>query len=643
MSAPVPGNARVAQCGACGAELVFRVGSSLIRVCDHCGFASARADRSVETLGKVADLIPTGARLALGMEGKYEGSHFVLVGRLQLDWGKGVWDEWYVAFDDGRWGWLAEAQGRYYLTFRMSRRPAPEWKVLGPGRHVFLDGLGHFAVTDLKQAKVVGARGELPDGSLSGEEAIRSADLAGRDGSFVTLDYGTRGEVPTIFAGHEVPIAALHLGESFEGPPPLKKVQAEKLTCPTCQAPVEPRVPSQTVRLTCSYCSSLLDVSKGSLRHLASLKRPPLTWEPGRKATFFDRTYLVVGWMLREVTVEGEMYTWEEYLLYDEETAGYRFLLCSDGHWSFVTPVSPAEVEEGYAVATFRHTHFRRFSKQAASVLSVHGEFYWAVQVGEKAMVSDFIAVPEGLSKEMTGDEVNWSHAVYLTPEQVWDAFGSTERPLPPQGVGVLQPFPYAEALKKVTRTCLRAIAAAVVLFIVLAIRSGGTLVLDQPLQGEPAEAARASAGSAIDFSEPFEIDRGHRNLEVRYSSSVSQSWVAVSAALVNETTQEVTEVDLESAYYSGRSSDGAWVEDKRTKKAYISSITPGTYVLRTETHWPSGTPRPESRIQLRLGVARFVHFVLVILGLLALPVGLGIYKLIFEGKRWEQSSQGHS
>jgi len=27
----------------------------------------------------------------------------------------GVWDEWYLALDDGRWGWLAEAQGRFYL------------------------------------------------------------------------------------------------------------------------------------------------------------------------------------------------------------------------------------------------------------------------------------------------------------------------------------------------------------------------------------------------------------------------------------------------------------------------------------------------------------------------------------------------
>ena len=37
---------------------------------------------------------------------------FTLVGRLQLDYGQGPWNEWYAAFDDGDWGWVAEAQGK---------------------------------------------------------------------------------------------------------------------------------------------------------------------------------------------------------------------------------------------------------------------------------------------------------------------------------------------------------------------------------------------------------------------------------------------------------------------------------------------------------------------------------------------------
>ena len=39
-----------------------------------------------------------------------------VVGRVQYDHGTGAWNEWYLALDSGRWLWLAETQGRYYLS-----------------------------------------------------------------------------------------------------------------------------------------------------------------------------------------------------------------------------------------------------------------------------------------------------------------------------------------------------------------------------------------------------------------------------------------------------------------------------------------------------------------------------------------------
>ena len=93
-----------ASCPACGATIVFALGSSLLRVCEHCGVALARKGANLANYGKVADLIPTPSVLALGMDGDYAGAPpFRLVGRLQLDWGQGTWDEWMLGFTDGSW------------------------------------------------------------------------------------------------------------------------------------------------------------------------------------------------------------------------------------------------------------------------------------------------------------------------------------------------------------------------------------------------------------------------------------------------------------------------------------------------------------------------------------------------------------
>ena len=59
----------------------------------------------------------------------------------------GVWDEWYASFPNDRWGWLAEAQGKFYLTFaRSSRRGTvlPDPKQIELGHKFMLPGVGQF-------------------------------------------------------------------------------------------------------------------------------------------------------------------------------------------------------------------------------------------------------------------------------------------------------------------------------------------------------------------------------------------------------------------------------------------------------------------------------------------------------------------
>ena len=123
-----------ASCPACGAAITFKVGSAIVTVCAYCRSVVARGDRQLEDLGKVADLIETGSILDIWLQGRYEGVPFELTGRAQLRHeAGGVWDEWYAAFDDGQWGWLAEAQGKFYLTVKKEASGLPPYDVLQIG------------------------------------------------------------------------------------------------------------------------------------------------------------------------------------------------------------------------------------------------------------------------------------------------------------------------------------------------------------------------------------------------------------------------------------------------------------------------------------------------------------------------------
>ena len=65
--------------------------------------------------------------LRMGLNGNYRGKNYEIVGRVQYQHpAGGVWDEWYLAFGGDRWGWLAEAQGRFYVTFEVPIRSSTD-------------------------------------------------------------------------------------------------------------------------------------------------------------------------------------------------------------------------------------------------------------------------------------------------------------------------------------------------------------------------------------------------------------------------------------------------------------------------------------------------------------------------------------
>jgi len=68
---------------------------------------------------------------------------------------------------------------------------------------------------------------------------------------------------------------------------------------------------------------------------------------------FFPKAKLtVIGFVVRSVTFD-QTYHWFEYLLY-EPKIGFRWLVQSDDHWSYVKSVPLGEVSEGAKTAPIR-------------------------------------------------------------------------------------------------------------------------------------------------------------------------------------------------------------------------------------------------------------------------------------------------
>ncbi len=210
------------QCPECGAPAPFR-GTAISLVCEYCGSTVVRTGADVRLIGKVSAIIDNGSPIILGGKGKHAGVPFEIVGRLQVRHLRGSWNEWYILFADNTAGWLADAQGSYFITRPGDRRSVaervPEFDDLYIGTWFEIQGASYMVV-EKRGAAYQGAEGSLPFEAEPGL-IFYSADLAGPNGEFMTLDYGTETDhqQPVPYVGVEVDLAEIDLQplRRFEG------------------------------------------------------------------------------------------------------------------------------------------------------------------------------------------------------------------------------------------------------------------------------------------------------------------------------------------------------------------------------------------------------------------------------------------
>lgn len=631
-----------ANCPSCGAPLSFLPGT-MVAACGYCRALAARTDRDPRLIGKVAALAETGSPLMLGLEGRDRGRAFTFAGRTQLRHPLGgLWDEWYLAFEDGSWGWLAEVQGRFYLSFRAELPlAAPPQEALTPGGTVDLGAAGLWSMAERSQATFESAEGELP-WELDPGASYVYADLEGPEGAFAILDYGE--EPPLLFAGRRVSLEELGLGGL--APARAPKGKALSLPCPSCGSPLDLRAPDQTERVACPSCRSLLDASGGRLAFLRSLKQPnaSMAIPLGSTGTLRGRNFTCIGYLLRSCTVDGVRYPWGEYLLLGEDRC-FAWLVQSEGHWSLAEAVPVSEVAAPNARAvSHKGRLLRRFSDTVAVVEGVWGEFPWKVELGERAEVTEYVEAPFSLAAERQrhgdkGEELNWSLSTYLDPGEVQQGF-QLKAPLPaPGGIAPHQPNPHWETARRLGLWMLVAAAAWFALVVFAAARNRGQRLYQTSLVLAPRAPGDADP---VVFSPPIQVTSPRRNLELRLRAPVDNAWVGVEGALVNEQTGVSELFEVAASYYHGVDGGESWSEGERSASVFLDALPPGTYTLRLMPQWEGPHPPvPSADLELRSGVMRWSYPVLLLFVILLVPLVPVLLALSFESRRWAESSYG--
>ena len=433
-----PQRAWRAACPNCGAPVEFLSAASASAVCSFCRSTLVRDGESLRKIGTSAEIFDDFTPLAIGASGSYQGTGFVLVGRLQFGTDEGPWNEWHALFDNGRSGWLSEDNGRYVFAFDApTPADAPRPERLQAGARVTVDGRP-WSVASVVQAKLLAAQGELV-APPPADRAIVISDLRNAADEVATLQAVDAASLAWS-VGKSVRLADLKMSglrETGIGGAGEKTIKAQSPPCPNCGAPLKITLAS-TQSVVCDSCKSVVDLSKGigpDMAHYAQVNRMEPGIPLGRTGTLpipsgaAALPWQVVGYMERMELMSGgsdEAEAWREYLLYNR-TEGFAFLVDTNEGWSVVRVLTGAPETSGDSAKWYGTTYGRRWTYTSQNTY-VLGEFYWKVEANQQTQHQDYEGSASGhrafLSRESTPNETTWSAGESIPAAMVASTFG---------------------------------------------------------------------------------------------------------------------------------------------------------------------------------------------------------------------------
>jgi hypothetical protein len=360
----------------------------------------------------------------------------------------------------------------------------------------------------------------------------------------------------------------------------------------------------------------------------------------GRVGQIKGKSWQVIGYQIRGITVDGETYKWREYLLWNAE-GGFRYLSEYDGHWNEIATVKglPKEVTAGPPlVVEYAGTQFKHFQGAKASTYFVLGEFPWQVRVGDLVVNDDFVAPPLMLSRERAPEEITWSMGTYTPPERIREAF-KLESALPrPKGVYSNQPNPLAGRSRELGRMFFLFTCALLVLFVARRVTARNEQVFSQNYTLHPA------GGDTGAFVTPiFDLAGGLSNVQVLTATNLLNDWVFLNIALLPEGGGSGYEMGREISFYGGTEDGEQWTEGSQNDRVLLPAVPAGKYYLRVDPEGgATGLPFSYS-LTVKRDVPRSWPF-LVVFVVLGLPVlFVMLREQAFERARWAESEYAPS
>jgi DNA-directed RNA polymerase subunit RPC12/RpoP len=422
--------------------------------------------------------------------------------------------------------------------------------------------------------------------------------------------------------------------------------------CPACGGPITLRGFGGIEQVACPYCGSeLAPEASGALSVMRQVQRQhrnsvlPL----GIRGTIDGIEWELIGIVWRECSVDGAVYPWQEFLLYNPYR-GYRWLVyqLSDGHWQIGEALAGAPKAGtagfGHKSVEFKKERYRHFQTVVARATYVEGEFPWQVHAGDQAVVHDYVLPPSGLSIEESstpdgGADVAFTAMRHIEGADVWKAFGRPGRPPGTSGVGAIAPNPHKKHHAFYWSVFgILLLAWLGVTFLYASGRDRKTVFQSSELSATTPIAQEITIGEAGKTT----------TLELTASAPLSNQYAYVEVMLIKQDAEEAIGFGLTAEEWHGVEGGESWREGDSSPSVTIGGVEGGKYLLQVTTEIGDASGKPMAvptkvTVKLEEDVVLVRYIFLPLIVILAFPIFNLLRSGFFEGRRWNQSDYAGS
>jgi len=640
-------------CPNCGAPIDIDARWTRLAVCTTCRSAVTFDAEAAKVAGTLSVLPPSRTQLFSGAQGRIQGRDFQVLGRVRYGYDRGYWDEWHVLWlDDGSTGWLSEDEERIVieeLALDADTEVRPDTEAGSQVSVLTSAGPQAFTVVERGTASVDGGEGQLPFQVVQGEQTP-FVDLRSTDGATVaSVEFGEAADGGRrVFVGQpvghdqleldwtrqdigvtdDIPLATkadgsverlvslsggvhalkckacaggLEVAPGPDGKPPaavecaycgtVNQLDGTAIACPNCEADVPLTSGDQARTAHCGACGSQITLKRDALPEVAGKSRRNKTprFKPGSTFQWRDVTYDVTGFLGYAGYSEGEHWFYEEYALY-APGVGYRWLVESDGEWSFserVFDVGGFKYGDRPDRLEHRGQSYRTKEANKVTVDIVAGELPWVAKVGDKVWCLDTHQSGKySLSVEATPDEVEWYLCESVPRGHIYK---STPSARPKRGV--------AEEPRWTRQIMVLAFIVSLACFLlpVLVFNQSADKLDSGELKG------KLWGGSV---ATTFEVKDGERPVRIGLRSSkpmIDGGWAYYRVKVKKDGGEQVLDyTTTHTQFYHG----GGWPPAFRHETAVAHQLAPGKYTMEvsgaasgwvTDARKSTATPVPRA------------------------------------------------